>query len=369
MLFQSHTRVLIVLLVLLFPFAMQIGCDDDDDDDDNTPTSIGAFIVTTDFQTGSFTTVTLDEPRTVSEDIGTICSDAIARTWQDRVYIVGRYGCDHIQVLDGNDNYSLFAEYSVGSGTNPQDICIISEQKGYVSRLGSSEILVINPQTGQQLGVIDLSALDDGDGSPEPSLMIYIEELNYVFVAIQRLNEWVNIAPSYVTVIDSRADTVVKNIPLQGLNPFTDFVYRTEEKRLFIGCNGSYGQFDGGIEIIDVYALETQGFALHEDTIEGDILDFEIISPERGYVLYSDITLDTMIRVFDPMRAESGDLIASTDDYSLINMAVNDRGELWVADRTYASPALHVYNAADNQLLETLALQGLPPFWITFIQE
>lgn len=370
--FLSRARFLVLLLALLVPFALLVGCsdsDDDDDDDNTSPKAIGAFIVTTDYQTGSFTTVTLDEPRTVSEDIGTICADAIARTAGNRVYIVGRSGCDYIRVLDTKNNYSLLEEYSVGSNTNPQDICIIDEQKAYVSRLASSEILVLNPQTGQQLGVIDLSSLDDGDGSPEPALMIYIEELHYVFVAIQRLNEWVNIAPSYVTVIDSRSDTIVKNIALEGLNPFTDFVYRSDEKQLFIGCNGSYGLFDGGIEFIDVISLKTQGYALHESTIEGDLLKFEIISSDRGYVLFSDIDFNTAIRAFNPSQADAGSLILETEGYSLNNIAVNDRGELWVVDRTYTAPALHVFKATDGQLLEKLLLQGLPPFWITFIQE
>ncbi|MFC1853050.1 hypothetical protein ACFL27_22865 [candidate division CSSED10-310 bacterium] len=358
----------VILFVLLATTFFWISCDDDDDDTTSPATEV-AFIVSTDFQTGSFTTISLEPPRTVTEDIGDICSDAIARYFNDFIYVVGRFNCDSIQVYDPDLNYALRNEYSVGAGTNPQDIAVINSQQAYISRLLASSLLLVDPATGQQQSEIDLSAYADSDGYPEMYLMFYLAEYNYLFIALQRLNTttWTNEAPSYVIVIDTLTAAIKKAIPLQNLNPFTDFLYAPGPKKLYIGCSGAWGVPDGGIDIIDIDTLTVTGECITETELGGDILDFALHSADLGYALIADSNFITKVFAFNPTSGERGTMLLESSGYDLVRLAINDRQELWILDRTPAAPAIHIFNSADKSLIEKIALSGLPPFWILFL--
>jgi hypothetical protein len=50
------------------------------------------------------------------------------------------------------------------------------------------------------------------------------------------------------------------------------------------------------------------------------------------------------------------------------DVALNDRGELYVADRAITQPGLRIFRASDGTPLTTAPLDlGLPPFAIVFL--
>jgi len=135
-----------------------------------------AFVLTTDFRTGSYSVVDL-ATRSVTKDIrpGGVHSDALARSFGGRVYVVNRLNADNIQIIDPQQGYTTpaNAQVSVGNGTNPQDIAFVNATKAYVSRLGRTapRLLILNPTTLATLGELDLRSLikpNDLDGTPEP---------------------------------------------------------------------------------------------------------------------------------------------------------------------------------------------------------
>ena len=162
------------------------------------PTTNVAFVLTTDFSTGSYSVVDLTS-RNVFKDLklGGVHSDAIARFFVNpsashgRVYVVNRLDADSIQIIDPQLGFitPTNGELSVGNGTNPQDIVFVSANKAYVSRLASAQLVIINPTTSGALGELDLSSLvtpNDGDGSPEPAYMLMRNGL--VYVALQHID-------------------------------------------------------------------------------------------------------------------------------------------------------------------------------------
>jgi hypothetical protein len=151
-----------------------------------------ALVLTTDGSTGSYSVVDLAS-RHVFKDLklGGIHSNAIARFFGGRVYVVNRLGADSIQILDPQRGFITPTNgvLSVGNGSDPQDIVFVNDSKAYVSRLNSPRLLIINPRTLQRTGELDLSGLaqpNDSDGSPDPGYMLMLNGM--VYVALRHLD-------------------------------------------------------------------------------------------------------------------------------------------------------------------------------------
>jgi hypothetical protein len=107
-----------------------------------------AFVATSDYSTGSYSTVNLNNLN-VSKDLpsttGIIESDNGAVYFNNRVYVLNKFGFDNITVLEVSDLTTAVKQFSTGNGTNPQDIAFVSDTQAYVSLLGSNEVLVVDP--------------------------------------------------------------------------------------------------------------------------------------------------------------------------------------------------------------------------------
>lgn len=211
-----------------------------------------AFIITTDFETGTFATIDLDTREAVINR-GSIYSDAVARWFNNLVFVINRFGQDNIQILDPSAGYGTIAQYSTGNGSNPHDIAFVSEEKAYISLYEEPRILIVNPLTGKQLGEIDLTNFADGDGIPEvDSLHLYG---NNLYASVQRLdrnNFFVPSGASFVVVIDIATDNITDQIPVE-VNPFTNFV-ELPDGNLLLGSSGNFGVVgDGGINLMDTW--------------------------------------------------------------------------------------------------------------------
>jgi DNA-binding beta-propeller fold protein YncE len=205
---------------------------------------------------GSYSVIDL-ATRSVTKDIrrGGVHSDALARSFDGRVYVVNRLNADNIQIIDPQQGYTTpaNAQVSVGNGTNPQDIAFVNANKAYVSRLQkTSRLLILNTTTLATLGEVELSALikpNDHDGSPEPAHMLMNNGLLYV--ALQHLDNFVPVAPGEVVVIDPVTDSIVKVIQLPFANPLSPLHFSPTLKRILVSCVGNFAVIDGGIVAID----------------------------------------------------------------------------------------------------------------------
>src|SRR5690242_5095754 len=140
-----------------------------------------AFVIATDFQTGSFATVSLDEPRVVTSAGAQrrVNSDAVARSYGGGIYVLNRFGAATIQVLDPAQSFAATLQCSTGPGSNPNDIAFASPTKAYVAALGSAQLLIVNPAAHADcsdfvVGHVDLSAFADADGIPEMNALAII---------------------------------------------------------------------------------------------------------------------------------------------------------------------------------------------------
>ena len=341
------------------------------------PATEFAFTTTTDYTTGSSSVIRLDGSYTNNNDVTSVCSDAVSRYYGGMVYVVNRMGCDNIQVLDPTSGFSTRIQFSVGNGSNPIDIAFLTETKAYVTRNESNELWIVDPTSGDHTGTIDLSSFADGDGICEMDHLFMMGDR--LFVTIQRVdrdNWWLPVGDSYVAVIDCAADTLIDTDPLSpgkqsilltGTNPFNDIQHDPATNRLYVSCVGTWGVADGGVEIINPYTYESEGYIITESAGGGDITDAEMLSAVKGYAIIATPSFFTELISFNPATGTKTGTIYAPGDWVLNDIEISPDGDLFVADQTATNPGIWIYGTGTDTLITPDPINlGLPPFDICF---
>jgi hypothetical protein len=342
-----------------------------------------AFVVTSDLSAvGSFGTIALDPPRTVmpSSPQRLIYRDAVARIHEGLIYVINRLFADNIQVLDPASNFATRLECSTVNGTNPHDIAFVDDTKAYITRFETSKLLIVNPSAQPSCkdfiqGTIDLSSLADADGNPDMDQMAIVD--GRLYVSLERLNvNSVLRTPAEngaIAVIDTATDELIGGIPLRGENPFSPSAGLTvRDGGIYVTEVGLFGVLDGGIERVDLQTQRAEGFLVTEQALGGDITDFAIVSDHLIYAVvnYPNFTnalvavdpttcTDTMCETINTLRQSAG--------FTFVDVELDDRGELYVADRSLHTPGVRIFRAADGVELTSSPIDlVLPPVEIVF---
>lgn len=332
------------------------------------------LVLTSDFSSGALSTLPLSQPCNATIDRASICGDAVARTWGDRIYVVNRFGCDSIQLIDPFHGYATVAECSVGNGSNPQDVAVVSPTRVYVSRYESNWLLEVNPSTCARTDSISLAAFADVDGTVEMHRMML--RGNRLYVELQRLDRrsftYVPVTPSYLAVIDVTTRQLVdvdpvapgvQAIALQGTNPVAPMQIELTTGLLLVPEAGEYGLLnDGGIERVDLRTNRSVGFALSGAALQGDIIDFTQGLGARGYVLRSDASFNTSLMRYDSISGTLGSAVYAPGGYVLSDCLAY-AGKLYLTDRDFFDPGVRVFDlATEAPLCGGVVPTGLPPF-------
>jgi len=353
------------------------------------------MVLTTDYMESSLATIDVSEPSTLETDLVTTQGDDEIKYYNGHVYILNRMGHDRIDVFDVNDNYAYVRNISTGPGTNPYDIAFLSLEKAYVTLYDSTELLIVNPSTGEHLGTIDFSEYADADGIPEMHKMVAFSILGMkrVYVTIQRLNRSQFFAPteeSYLLELDGDKDEIIRSITLTGVNPTTAPIKRG--KYIYVGETGSWmNATDGGIERVHLFTNEAEGFVFTEEELGGNLVDFDFYPKfngvvdtflsfaeqffgftfpiNYGFALISDIGFNTALVSFDETTEEITSLTTS-EGWQLVDLACSKQGDVVVADRTFEAEGVHIFHAKTREEItsEPLAVGSLPPIHVTFLE-
>ena len=347
-----------------------------------TPPWDYVFAVTTDYgPSGTFSTAEVIPPWSVDANIGSIHSDAVARHHGGLIYVVNRLYADNIQVLDPQQNFATVIQFSVGPGSNPQDIAVVSPSRAYVSRYETAWLYEVDPAAGAVLDSIDLSGFADADGIPDMAQMALVGDL--LFVAIQRLdrdNYWLPVPPSYLAVIDTNTNALVdadpvtpgiQGIELTGLNPTSEIQVDEEAGIIYVGESGLWNVSDGGVDAVDAIGLTALGFVTTEGQLGGDIGDFTLPVNGRAHAVVSVSTpgWESYCVSFDWADGDLIDEVWRPGGFSVEDIEVHPgTGQLFLCDRTYTGPGVRVFDVADGSQLTTGPLSvGLPPFDLVIV--
>lgn len=355
------------------------GCSSNNSNDITTaPTNNIAFILTTDFSTGSATVVDLTTRDPFNDVVqqGSVHSDSLARVSNGFVYVVNRLGQDNITRLDPQQDYRFTAQESVGNATNPQDIVVIDSEKAYVSRLASAEIAIIDPTTLLITGNIDLRPFvksNDTDGFPEAFRMLL--HSGVVYLTLQHLDttNYTSIAPGEIAVIDPTTDTVTTVVALTGNNPFSDLRFSADLNRILVSTVGNFGVNDGGIEAFDpaTNTVDTR-LIIDEAAIGGDITYFDLVSETKGFAIISDTAFQNALVSFNPSTGQLLNTLIGSSSSFLSQFAINQDGELYLAspDTTTPTPGIRIFDTTQDAEITTIPVNvgSLTPAWVVFIE-
>jgi len=332
------------------------------------------FVATTDYQTGSYSLLKMEDGNAwVSNSPIPVHSDSVARYHDGYIYLIQRYGSDSIMVIDikNRNFFSPVTEFSVGAGTNPQDIAFAGN-KAYVSRLQAKSLLVIDPLTGNKIKEIDLSRFADEDGIPEMAGMaVYNKRL---FVALQILDEnqffWPPVDNGKLIEIDTDKDEILKEYKLNGKNPwsssdsllqFNDFIYLIEHGSSFDTTDGIVEKFnpsDGSLEKVTT-----------EKDLGGDISDIAIFSEDKAFAVISDEKWNTKVVEFNLRTGKKTKEIFSPEGYSISDIEVDENLLLISYRPSKGKSGIIVVNADTGEVLTEEPIEtSLPPFDIEVIK-
>jgi hypothetical protein len=163
------------------------------------------------------------------------------------------------------------------------------------------------------------------------------------------------------------AETFGTAIDLVGGDPYTRLEPVTLAgggTGLRVGCAGSFGLNDGGIETVDLAQSASQGYDVTEAMLGGDVTAFVTTGPDVIHVLVSDANFITSLRRVDLGTGQVTPL-ATAAGYEYADLAWDGGFQLYLADRAPLAPGLRVFDAASGAELTGAPVgTGLPPFQI-----
>ncbi len=323
---------------------------------------------------------------------GSLAGDAVVRTPLGSPVVVNRHNFNSLQVLDIDDaNLPTVKDCSVSDGfnSNPQDVLLVSPDKGYATPYAGPNLFVLSPPVLFEPGLdpscktfltgrIDLSGFDD-DGIPQMDQMAVVG--GDLFVALQLLDDDVGGLPpkgnGRIAVIDTATDAVKGSIELSFANPFAEtkgLPWDEFQQLLFAGGPGDVRVLDdGGIEAVDPATLSSAGLLITGADIQANIFDYVIVGRRRAFAIVADKQSNSVVELLigpaPEDRAIRRVLLSSTALITDIEMS--EGGELWVAYRgeTFPDPpGLRVFDVTTGSEVtpEPIPL-GQAPFTLAFV--
>lgn len=325
-----------------------------------------AVVTTTDYTTGGTALLDLDE-RTAETDLLTIHPDAVVRCSCGVTTVVERLGGDNLLLLD-DEAEAPREQISLGRRTNPQDAWFDGDH-AFVALHESGEVVVVDLSAGGVAERLDLTPYADADGHPEPAAIIGLGDR--IYVALQLLDRstalWDPAKTAEILVLRRDPLEVVDTIELVGSNPVTTFRPGPEPGTALLGHAGIWAEpFDGGIELIDLVAGESQGLIATGESLGGSVIDLVLVGEELGYATVNVASDQDRLISFDPSTGGQLETLASGPPYTLVRLVLDQQGgrnQLLVANRDSERPGVMFFDASTGEDLAGGPVPtGLPPF-------
>lgn len=357
----------------------------------NRPAGNTAVVLTGSFTDafGAVSLLTIDAPRTATNAVQSTHSDGVIHGFDNKLYVVNRLGADNIQLVDPANNFDAF-DCSVGSGTNPQEMILISSSKAYVTlyqpednndnRISVDDVLVVDPRALEAgdcstfiTKSVDLTPLtgDDGQRFARASAMVLVG--TRLFVALQDLDPDFSPPnqPGKIAVIDTAADTVIAVITLDGRDPVA-MDHSTQTGLIYIS-NAFFADINspfGGIEVVDPSALATRGMVVSQGEIGATPGDIEA-GASRIFVTASSLNpgVGTKVVSFNPDPDAAPDVQTLYQSDGFINdIAIDQNGRLLVGDRNPQVNGVLFLDPATGATVDGPFTLGAGPSSITFME-
>ncbi len=248
------------------------------------------------------------------------------------------------------------------------DVAAISATRAYATCANATSLVRFDPSTGVAAPAVDLSVFADDDGVPDLGWMARYG--GRLLVQVRRFNPnhpGAFQAPAMIAVVDLATETLVdcdpqragvQAIELAGTPPKFKMQIIPTTRRLLVSATGGF--FDhGGIEMIDLVALRSLGLVIREedDQTGADLGAFIMVTPERGYLVYStDLLLSSHLKGFGlTTGVDPGLELHVALNYFVPALAFDPlSNHLFVPEGGWNGSGVHVFNATSGVRLTTM---------------
>jgi len=311
-----------------------------------------------------------ESPFTSAGALNPGAADTIVRAFEDTYFVIRRFNTDTIEAYNIADPTTPLFDFSTNSdeeedvSSNPHDLIFLNAEKAYLLRYGSPIMWVVNPTATSieefVLSEIDLSEFDTV-GAPEATRGVIVGD--NLYIAMQRLDGFAPTQSGFVAVVDTNTDTLIDpgtsdilpGIELPAFNP-TELSLDESTGTIFISAAGDFGSFEDAELTGGVVALDTTDFSavqlIDDNAGTGRIINVEIASASRGYIVTSTSFVSTSLDQFNPVTGQIEALgIAGLSDVDIRDLAIGPNGNLWVAIADPVSPRVVIINPVDNSIV------------------
>jgi hypothetical protein len=328
---------------------------------------------------------------------GELDGDAVIRTPQGVPVVVNRHNFNSLQIVDTTDDDLLTIKacsIEDGFNSNPQDVVLVSDAKGYVTPYAGDSLFVFSPAVLFEpqndpachsiiSGHVDLSSFDS-DGVPQMDQMVLVGD--ELFVSLQLLDDEIGGLPpkqnGVLAVIDTASDTVTGSIPLSFENPFGEtkgLPFDEFQNRIYVGGPGNIGVLDdGGIEAIDPVEKKSAGMVMTGADIDQNIFDFVIVGSRRAFAIVADDESNSVVELaIGPKQADRRiEQVLLSSPFLITDIEMTEKGELWVAYRgeTRLDPAgIRIFDVSttkgeNEEATDGAIVLGQAPFTLAFVE-
>jgi hypothetical protein len=261
-------------------------------------------------------------------------------------------------------------------GVDDYEDFVIADGWAWITRRSSPRLTRIDLATGATSTSTDLSAFADDDGNPELGTMVAHE--GRLYVQVRRFNELApsgQAAPAYIAIVDVATGALIDTDPmmsgvqaiaLEGTAPKHRMQIVPGHNQLAVSASGTL--FDeGGLELIDLDALESLGLQLRESdgAIGADLGPVVMTGSERGFLEFStDFDLSSHLVQFRlGSQPQVGPQLFVSVGYAVPTMGhASHQDVIFVPDGGSLVEGFNVFDSdtGDRLTAETVALDGRP---------
>lgn len=292
-----------------------------------------AVIVTSDYTVGTLSTATLGGA--VTADLLPVSGDTVVVGEGSRLFLLDRVA-NVVRAYDNGDVTAPTWETNVGEGANPTSVATCGG-KVFVARYFVPSLLVLDPATGLSVGEVDLSAFDDGDGSPEADSLV-VAPNGKLYASLNQL-DFVNTYASAdgsgtLVEIDCATNTVSDSWDV-GPNPHVAAIGDGSTLAVYGGDyflpDYSGPALDGGLWTFDTETATLTATALTDEAVGGNVGNVVISGDGKGLLTIDDGSVWS-VACFD---LASGTTTATFDPVAFVQQAALAPDEsVWLVQRS-----------------------------------
>ncbi len=305
--------------------------DTDSDADADGTLEPSAILTTTDYSVGSLATINLDS-WALSDNIVDTSSDPWVNVTDGLIVQFNAFNHDTVRVYQPGNWSEPLVEFALADGANPNDVELCGG-KLVVSQFNLASLAAYDPESGLVSGSVDLSAFDDGDGTPEAGNMVRVGSKLYVGMEnLDQSGSWRSVGGALAEVDCDSLEVTDSWSPGYDVSVFE---YAPNPDKVVVAtAQNNMGGSEGGLWMLETSTGELSELLVSEETLGGTIVGFAAYN-EAAVVVVGDADYNYTVGCLDTTTWEYTE--AEQSHEYITGLEGNGRGEAWITARTHWS--------------------------------